>query len=172
VIPLSRRFSDRVNSLWASQQNRAREKRGPSGRLSKVGYALPFDRKQFTAWFLDQFGGSEGGVIRCRYCKRPLDAYNCVVDHAIPLKRNGAPGLENLEVICDSDNQIKGGMTPDEFEWFLAKMAEMGARFLGGKAVQDITSRLQKAVKLAAAVRWSRAQRAKQQVPAITDEDF
>jgi 5-methylcytosine-specific restriction endonuclease McrA len=174
MIPLSPRFQDRVDALFAAQRSRAREKKGPSGRISKAGYVLPFDKRQFTAWFLDQFGGVEGGVIRCRYCKKPIDAYNSVIDHATPLKRGGSPGLGNLECICEQDNQVKGGMTPDEFEWFLTKMAEMGMRFHGGEAVRDITSRLAKAVKLAAAMRYSIAGRQKQAMAAAVgnQEDF
>jgi 5-methylcytosine-specific restriction endonuclease McrA len=171
MLELSPRFKDRVSSLFKSQQNRAREKKGPSGRVSKKGYGLPFDQKQFTAWFVDKFGGNEGGVIRCRYCNKPVDAYSCVVDHEIPLKRGGSPGLSNLGLPCEPCNQIKGGMTPDEFTFFLDKMAEMSVRFIGGLAVADITSRLQKAIKLAAAMRYNIASRQKKAVQPIIDEE-
>jgi 5-methylcytosine-specific restriction endonuclease McrA len=171
LLTLSKRFQDRINSLFGSQQNRAREKRGPSGRLSKAGYVLPFDKKQFAAWFLDQFSGNEFSVIRCKYCNKPVDAYSCVVDHEIPLKRGGSPGLQNLGLPCEPCNQIKGGMTPDEFRFFLATLQQMALRFHGGQAVQDITSRLQKAIKLAAAVRFSMS-RKRQQVAPVAEEEF
>jgi 5-methylcytosine-specific restriction endonuclease McrA len=161
MIALSDRFKARVSSLYQSQRNRAKEKAGPSGRVSKKGYLLPFDQKQFASWFIDQFGGVEGGVIRCRYCNRPLDAYSCVVDHEVPLKRGGSPGLQNLGLPCEACNQIKGQLTPDEFKFFLDKMAEMSLRFASGQAVQDITSRLQKAIKLAAGMRFNMAQKAR-----------
>jgi 5-methylcytosine-specific restriction endonuclease McrA len=171
MIQLSDRFKERVSNLYKSQVNRARQKTGPSGRISKKGYALPFDQKQFTAWFVDKFDGKEGGVIRCRYCTKPVDAYSCVVDHEIPLKRGGSPGLTNLGLPCESCNQIKGGMTPDEFMFFLDKMAEMSVRFAPGHAVQDITSRLQKAIKLAAAMRFNIASKQRKAVAPILQED-
>ena len=161
MIQLSDRFKSRVSSLYQSQRNRAKEKAGPSGRVSKKGYLLPFDQKQFAAWFIDQFGGVEGGVIRCKYCNCPVDAYSCVVDHEVPLKRGGSPALSNLALPCEPCNQCKGGLTPDEFKFFVDKMAEMSLRFSGGQAVKDITSRLQKAISLAASVRWSRSQKAR-----------
>lgn len=175
MLNLSPRFKDRVSALYKSQVSRARQKTGPSGRISKKGYELPFDQRQFTAWFIDQFNGNEGGVIRCRYCNKPVDAYSCVVDHEIPLKRGGSPGLSNLGLPCEACNQIKGGLTPDEFRFFLDKMAEMSMRFASGLAVQDITSRLQKAVKLAAAMRFniaSKQRKAVQAVAAQDDSDF
>jgi 5-methylcytosine-specific restriction endonuclease McrA len=171
MISLSDRFKERVASLYKSQVNRARQKQGPSGRISKKGYALPFDQKQFTAWFLDQFNGNEGGVIRCKYCNVPLDAYSCVVDHETPLKRGGSPGLSNLGLPCEACNQVKGGMTPDEFRFLLDKLAEMSVRFASGQAVQDITSRLQKAIKLAAAMRFNIASRQKKAAQAVIAEE-
>lgn len=176
MIAFSDRFKERVTSLYKSQTSRARQKQGPSGRVSKKGYQLPFDQKQFVAWFVDQFGGAEGGVIRCRYCNKPVDAYSCVVDHEIPLKRGGSPGLSNLGLPCEPCNQTKGGMTPEEFMFFLDKMAEMSVRFMSGLAVQDITSRLQKAIKLAAAMRFNIATRQRKAAQAVIgpaqDEDF
>jgi 5-methylcytosine-specific restriction endonuclease McrA len=171
VIALSQRFRDRVSSLYQSQRNRAKQKSGPSGRISKKGYDLPFDQKQFTAWFIDQFGGNEAGVIRCKYCNKPLDAFSCVVDHETPLKRGGSPALSNLGLPCPECNQIKGGMTPDEFKFFLDKMAEMSVRFYGGQAVQDITSRLQKAIKLAAAMRFNIATKQRKAAAAVIEQD-
>jgi hypothetical protein len=123
------------------------------------------------AWMLDKFGGAEAGVIRCRYCNKPVDAYSCVVDHEVPLKRGGSPGLSNLGLPCEACNQIKGGMTPDEFQFFLDKMAEMSVRFYGGQAVSDITSRLQKAIKLAAAMRFNIATRQRKAVATVMAQE-
>lgn len=171
MILLSDRFKERVRSLYQSQVSRSRQKSGPSGRISKKGYQLPFDQKQFTAWFVDQFDGKEAGVIRCAYCNKPVDAYSCVVDHKIPLKRGGSPGLTNLGLPCESCNQIKGGMTPEEFQFLLDKLAEMSVRFMNGLAVQDVTSRLQKAIKLAAAMRFNIATKQRKAVAAIVEEE-
>lgn len=170
VIPLSKPFQERIDALFKSQQNRARQKKGPSGRISKRGYELPFDKREFTAWFLDRLGWQERGVISCRYCNRPIDAYSCVVDHEIPLKRGGSPGLHNLGLPCEACNQIKGGMTPEEYIFFLRKMQEMALEFHNGQAVQDITSRLQKAVKLAAAYSLAIARKQKAVVAKALDK--
>jgi len=160
-VTVSRRFQGRVDDLFRSQQNRARTKKGPSDRITKAGYDLPFNKPLFSYWFLEQFD-SEDAAIRCKYCKRPIDAYSCTVDHEIPLKRGGSPGLENLGLTCEGCNQCKGGLTPDEFRFFLAKMEEMSLHFHSGIAVADITSRLQKAVKLAAAMRFNIVKQQKQ----------
>lgn len=172
MLNLSQRFKDRALTLYQSQVNRARQKTGPSGRISKKGYELPFDQKQFIAWFVDKFGGNEGGVIRCCYCTAPIDAYSCVVDHEIPLKRGGSPGLENLGLLCEGCNQSKGILLPEEFRFFLDKMAEMSVRFASGQAVQDIMSRLRKAVKLAAAMRFNIASKQKKAAQAVIEEEF
>jgi 5-methylcytosine-specific restriction endonuclease McrA len=170
---LSPKFSDRCRNLYQSLLNRSKEKKSVNtGRITKRGYELPFDRRQFSAWFLDKFG-HEFGVTRCRYCQKPIDAFNCTVDHAVPLKRGGSPGLENLDAICEEDNQIKGQLTPPEYQFFLDKLAEMAVRFPGTSAVSDITSRLQKAVKLAAAMRYSIASKQRQAAKAVVqEEDF
>jgi 5-methylcytosine-specific restriction endonuclease McrA len=158
---LSSRFKERLSSLWKSQVNRSREKTGPSGRVSRKGYVLPFDQKQFVEWFLNQFGGNEGAAIRCCYCNRPVDAYSCHVDHKMPLKRGGSPGLDNLALPCSTCNSVKGQLTPEEFKDFLDSMVLLGNKH-GQKAVTDIMSRLEKAVKLAAGMRFNIMQRQKQ----------
>jgi|SRR5579871_1009856 len=167
---LSQRFKDRLSSLWKSQVNRSREKSGPSGIISRRGYVLPFDQKQFAAWFLQQFAGNEGGVIRCCYCNRPVDAYSCVVDHAIPLKRGGSPGLENLALPCETCNSIKGQLTPEEFKDFLDHMVILGNKH-GQKPVTDIMSRLEKAVKLAAGMRFNIMQKQKAAARQIAEQE-
>jgi hypothetical protein len=148
-------------SLFKSQQNRAEEKRDKNDRITRPGYELPFDREQFVAWFLGKLGGNEGSAIRCLYCSQPIDAYSCAIDHAIPLKRGGSPELSNLDVVCEGCNFAKGQMTVEEFVFFRQSLIAMFVKFPDGKAVRDITSRLQKAVQLAAGMRWNRAKAAK-----------
>lgn len=142
MIPLSARFRARVESLFKSQQSRAKEKANKNGRIIKPGYKLPFDRRQFTTWLFDKFGG-EYGAIPCRYCRRPIDIYNSQLDHGTALKRGGSPGLGNLDAVCAPCNATKGQLTPEEFDFFLVKMREMGDHFHNGFAVQNITHRLE-----------------------------
>lgn len=175
MIQLSPRFADRCDSLFQSQKNRAKEKKDKNGRILKLGYLLPFDRKQFIAWFLDQFGG-ENNAILCRYCKRPIDAYTCQVDHAVPLKRGGSPGLGNLGPICAPCNAIKSKMIPEEMEYFCGLMIDMGNHFHNGVAVQDITHRLESYSKMKATVNAGRARKNAARVAAVVagidDGDF
>jgi 5-methylcytosine-specific restriction endonuclease McrA len=79
------------------------------------GMTVPFTPQQFTAWFLQQFEGTENGVARCPYCNAPIDAYNCVLDHVVPLKREGSPDLSNLAPCCEACNDRKGGLNAIEF---------------------------------------------------------
>lgn len=175
MIPLSDKFRDRVDSLFKSQQNRAKEKKDKNNRITRKGYALPFDKKQFTAWLLDKFGGTENGVIQCRYCHRPIDVYSCQIDHSVPLKRSGSPALSNLDVPCAPCNAIKGKMTPEEMEYFCGLMIDMGNHFHNGVAVQDITHRLESYSKMKATVNAGRARKNAARVAAVVtgiDEDF
>lgn len=172
---LSQRFKARVESLFKSQQNRASEKKDKNGRIIRKGYALSFDRREFIAWFLDEFGG-ENTAILCRYCHRPIDAYSCVVDHGVPLKRGGPAELSNLDVICSPCNSVKGKLTPDEMTAFLLKMREMADQFHNAAAVQDITHRLESYSAMKATVNAGRARKQAQQVAAVVtglnDDDF
>lgn len=168
MISFSPRFRDRVNSLFASQQNRAREKRNKNGRIVKQGYVLPFDRKQFMAWLVDQFGG-ENGAIPCRYCRRPIDVYNCQLDHGTPLSRGGSPGLSNLTATCAPCNDVKGKMTPEEMDFFLAKMVDMGNHFHNGIAVQNITHRLESYSAMKATVNRAHANKKKEAAIAVEE---
>jgi 5-methylcytosine-specific restriction endonuclease McrA len=110
----SEKFKARAESLYSSIRARAREKRDKNQRITRPGYLIPFTPEQFRGWLLAQFGGAEGGVSRCPYCNRPIDVYNCVIDHADPLKRGGSPDRDNLVACCATDNDIKGQMTRAE----------------------------------------------------------
>lgn len=106
---------------------------------------LPFSKAQFRTRILEALGGNEDGFCRCRYCLAHFGLKDITADHAIPLSRGGSTGLDNLEFPCQSCNQMKGSLTPTEFLCllrFLEEQIPMGR--------QDVLSRLQMAVKLAA----------------------
>lgn len=169
---LSERFQDRSDALFKSQRDRGREKRDKNNRIIKQGYKLPFDKKQFMAWLLDQFHG-EAGAIPCRYCRQPIDVYNCQLDHGTPLSRGGSPGLVNLDPTCAPCNDVKGKMTPEEMDFFLAKMVDMGNHFHNGIAVQNITHRLESYSAMKATVNRAHASRQKQAAAvAVAEEPF
>lgn len=117
-------------------------------RLKKKGLpSLDFDLDAFRADVLGVLG-SEDGSIKCRYCKGIFSLEGISVDHAQPLSRGGSAGLNNLDYPCKRCNDIKGGMNNVEFLKFI--------EFLEKEiplARQDVLSRLQKAVSLAAGAR-------------------
>lgn len=120
-------------------------------RLEKRGLALPFTLDRFREQVLAFFGGEEG-VQLCRYCRVPVGVTEFASDHAIPLKRGGTPGLENIEFPCPSCNARKGGLTPSEYLDLLEFLDQQG------EAVKtDVLNRLQIAVQLAAGKSWHRA---------------
>lgn len=171
MIQLSPRFAKRRDDLWKSQCNRAAEKKSKkTGRIIRHGYTLPFDKKQFTAWLLDKFGG-ENNAILCRYCKRPIDVYNCQLDHGVPIARSGPPDLSNIDPVCEPCNHVKGKLTPEEFDFFLAKLRELADHFHNGIAVQDITHRLESYSAMKATVNRAHAQRKAAPALAVAEDD-
>lgn len=122
---------------------------GMRARMVKKGFPPPpFDLEQFRADVVSVMGGNEDGVIICRYCRRAFTLQETAVDHAIPLSRGGSAGLDNMDYPCKADNDRKGSMTVGEYEALLAYLDTIHPL-----ARQDVLSRLEKAVKLAAGAR-------------------
>lgn len=157
----SERFKERARSLYESIRKRAKEKRKKNNRVISQGYPIPFTTEQFRQWLLAQFGGTEGGVTRCAYCNRPIDVYNCAIDHEKPLKRGGSPDLHNLIACCASDNDIKGQLTGEEYRAFICLLREMEMSF-GPAPVRNITARLESQTKLAAMNRREQVRQVKE----------
>lgn len=172
MIPLSKELSKRRDDLWKSQLSRAAGKKNKNGRWTRLPYTLPFDKKQFTAWLLDKFGGNGEGAIQCRYCFKPISVFFCQIDHAVPIKRSGSPGLPNLDAICEPCNHVKSEMTPEEFLFFLLKMREMGDHFHNGIAVKNVIHRLESYSALKATANRVRAQKSKAALAAVEEEPF
>ncbi len=55
-----------------------------------------------------------GEIPRCPYCGRELDPRNTTIDHTIPRSLGGPTIQENLEVICDVCNSLKGSLKPSD----------------------------------------------------------
>ncbi|MDR6907519.1 5-methylcytosine-specific restriction endonuclease McrA [Agromyces sp. 3263] len=52
----------------------------------------------------------------CRYCKTPLDTFNCVQDHIVPVALGGSDAIENIQIICWECNNAKGNRTDYVYE--------------------------------------------------------
>lgn len=143
----SAQFKERARSLYESLRSRTREKKNKNGRITRKGYELPFSMEEFRAWLLATFH-SEDAPIQDKYTGEWITLYTCSMDHEIPLRRGGSPGLENLCPLAPANNNCKGKLTPDEFRFFRQCMHDMAARF-GNTPVADITSRMEKATALA-----------------------
>jgi HNH endonuclease len=61
----------------------------------------------------------------CLYCGDKLRGRNFSVDHMTPLSRGGSFGFDNLQVICDVCNGVKGKATQREMSQF----CEMGSHW-------------------------------------------
>ena len=57
----------------------------------------------------------------CKYCKRILRVNNYQLDHVIPISKGGNSNKENLQILCQSCNRIKGSFSEKNllilFEW-------------------------------------------------------
>ena len=58
---------------------------------------------------------------KCRYCHKILDINNLVIDHIVPISKNGTSNIENLQVICKTSNSMKGSL--DEELWIALRVA-------------------------------------------------
>lgn len=55
-------------------------------------------------------------TIVCPYCLEPIPEGHRTKDHKIPKSRGGKTGPTNIVICCDTCNQEKGALTPDEYE--------------------------------------------------------
>lgn len=149
-------FTARSGSIYGNMVSRFQEKRNKNGRITRIGYVVPFTRDEFRDWLREQLGG-EGGVRRCTYCQTFVSAADCVIDHMVPPNRGGSLGLENLTVACEPCNAIKGGCTATGYiafrSWALLN--------LDPDDCKDLFKRLQSQMKLATMQRWDMAKRFK-----------
>ncbi len=140
-------FVDLTRSRYDGMSRRMKKKKLPP---------LPFTVEEFRSDAVGVMGGKEDGAIECRYCHRFFTLAETAVDHAIPLSRGGSAGLDNLDYPCKQCNDRKGSLTVGEYEGLLAYLETVHPL-----ARQDVLSRLEKAVKLAAGDRRAKMLAAK-----------
>lgn len=137
-------FQDTAKSIFVRISGQAYD--NMLARAMRKGYPrLPFDKEALRAKLLSVMDGQYDGYFRCRYCTGYFSIEQISIDHALPLSRGGGAELDNLDFPCRGCNDIKGGMTPEEYLLLL--------EFLNTKiplAKNDVIHRLRIAVKLAA----------------------
>src|SRR5262249_40588192 len=76
-------------------------------------------------------------ALVCPYCRNPLPTSLLRFDHRVPVARGGRHTLDNLSVICDRCNRLKGRLTDSEFSALLQLLAR-----LPPAAGEDVARRL------------------------------
>jgi hypothetical protein len=116
----------RVHGIYSAMTKRFGPKYWKSGKregsLREPGQNLPFGELELLAWMEERFPG--GSAHSCPFCRVPIDAFICTLDHAIPISRGGLIGLVNIDPVCPLCNALKGEMTPIEYRSFLDWMEE------------------------------------------------
>jgi 5-methylcytosine-specific restriction endonuclease McrA len=124
-------FKKRADSIYAGQHAKHKKR---LAKLSPKGVSidlppsevLPFSRQEFRAWLWKQVGL---GASLCPYCRTPIDILSLEIDHSIPVRRGGSPGLDNQKPTCKRCNTIKGELTHDEFAALVQFLDGPGASF-------------------------------------------
>lgn len=58
---------------------------------------------------------------KCEYCSMTLSAWECELDHKLPISRGGGSAISNIAISCSPCNSAKGSMTDTEYrEWLEA----------------------------------------------------
>lgn len=144
-------FKRLTSSRYHTMVDRFKEKRDKNKRITRHARIVPFTDKQYQAWVLEQMGGKFDGARRCYYeCGEWINVNTMVNDHRHPVSLGGSLGLENLVACCKACNDLKGKLPEKDFialkDALLHCLTPFGA--------QEVTSRLRKAVSLAAGARW------------------
>ncbi len=53
---------------------------------------------------------------KCPHCDRVLDNTTCVIDHIIPMAMGGTHEIDNMQLLCQECNEVKG-MIPYSLKW-------------------------------------------------------
>lgn len=159
-------FTVRTGSIYGNMVSRFTEKRNKNGRITRIGYTVPFTRDEFRAWLREQLGG-DGGVRKCNYCQTFVSAADCVIDHKTPPNRGGSLGLDNLAVCCAPCNNCKGGMKAESY----VAIRTFALLNIDPDCCKDLFKRLQSQMKLATMQRWELAKRLKQKKSAPSPEE-
>ena len=161
-------FVQRTGSVYDAMVRRFTEKKSvKTGRITRMGFKIPFTKEEFRQWMENQLGG-RGGVRKCAYCSTFVSAADCVIDHMTPPMRGGSVNFDNLAVCCEPCNAIKGGCTAAGYVAFRT----FALLNLDPDDCKDLFKRLQSQMKL---LRWQQTERVrkfKKSSPPLEDEQF
>ena len=62
---------------------------------------------------------SNGGVLKCIYCRRELELREATLEHKQPLSKSGTNNKDNLAIACEHCNKSKNNKTEKEFRKYL-----------------------------------------------------
>jgi len=55
----------------------------------------------------------------CKYCGKTMKIANMAVDHIHPISKGGNSTVENLQIICQTSNRVKGSLEEQNFQILL-----------------------------------------------------
>lgn len=110
-------------------------KYGLSTRSKKYGVECNVTIEELIQLMYDNYG------TPCKYCGKILKIDNMVVDHIIPISKNGSSNIENLQIICKTSNGVKGSLTEDNLNLLLEWLNTVPEDLK-----KDITTRLARGV--------------------------
>ena len=75
------------------------------------------NRSKRIRWVRNHLINKDGN--KCKICKKTFTHMRDItIDHIVPLSKGGTYDILNLQLACFNCNNVKGDMTPEEFERF------------------------------------------------------
>ena len=112
IIQVNKRLRQTMSSLFHNDYVTART---DIPRRTDIETPIPYRKRKH-----ELFGKQEG---LCAGCKIMFPFRNFTIDHVIPQSRGGTDHLENLQLLCNACNSMKGNRTQ---EYLFARLKEMG----------------------------------------------
>ena len=101
---------DEKNRRVDYESEEANESEVCNGRVTSAGIRSILERQGY----------------RCALSGEELTPETCSLDHIVPLSKGGKHALENIHLITNELNRMKGQMTLHEFRLMCAKVATWG----------------------------------------------